>query len=115
MTYDDDDERPYPLARRTDPWTSHAAIPTKGELNPLESLVLETLDRENRPLTRYEIGDYAGKNGLWRRPSRLIEKEYIWVVGHKINPASGKNCQTLDLTDKGKAEVKRLKDRKKND
>lgn len=90
-----------PLARPSDPWTSHAAIPSKAQLGAAQFLFLRTLADGHRPMNRYEVSDRASKDGLWKRANELVRKGFIRVVGHNYSPRSNKHCETLEVTPAG--------------
>jgi hypothetical protein len=101
-----DDIEP-PLARPTDPWTSHAAIPEKERISRLQLLLLRTFDAAPRPLNAYEAEDRAGqRDHFWRRANELEKKGFVEVVGINTSPRSTKPCRTYVVTAYGKAFLK---------
>jgi len=99
-SYEDDDQL---LARPTDPWTSHAAIPTDEKIGRAQLQFLRTLNAAHRALNAYEVCDLAERDGLWRRSNELERKGFIKAVGQNISPRSGKMCRTFEVTPFGGA------------
>lgn len=63
-----------PIARNTDPWTSHAAareITRSGRRQTIRERVLETV-RQRPGLTAGEIGELVGVQDAWKRVSELV-------------------------------------------
>jgi hypothetical protein len=100
-------------ARRTDPSTSHRAVPEAIKAGSArEKILLAAV--EAQPMTARELALEANlgyQRSPWKRVSELAKAGFLSPVGEVTDPESGHRATTYAITAKGLAASAGLRDR----
>jgi predicted ArsR family transcriptional regulator len=93
-----------PKARLSDPMTSHLAA--RGvNVHSIRGLILKTADESPVPLASFQIAKILDKDrdSISPHMKPLESLGYMKRSGQTVKRPNGRDCETWELTDKGRA------------